>query len=212
MDPVEIYMNTLVPMVVEQTNRGERAYDIFSRLLKERIIFLVGPVNDAVASLVCAQLLFLESENPNKDIAFYINSPGGVVSSGLAIYDTMQYIRSDVATVCMGLAASMGSLLLTAGAKGKRVALPNSRIMIHQPSGGVQGQATDIEIQAREILQMRTRLNEIYVKHTGQPLDVIVAAVERDKFLSPTEAKEFGLIDEVMTSRPVREEENKTRP
>jgi ATP-dependent Clp protease protease subunit len=212
MDPTEIYMNTLVPMVVEQTNRGERAYDIYSRLLKERIIFLVGPVNDAVASLVCAQLLFLESENPNKDIAFYINSPGGVVSSGLAIYDTMQYIRSDVATVCVGLAASMGSLLLTAGAKGKRVALPNARVMVHQPSGGAQGQATDIEIQAREILRMRAQLNEIYVKHTGQSIEVINAAVERDKFMSPMEAKEFGLIDEVMMSRPVREDENKTRP
>jgi ATP-dependent Clp protease protease subunit len=212
MDPTEVYMNTLVPMVVEQTNRGERAYDIYSRLLKERIIFLVGPVNDAVASLVCAQLLFLESENPNKDIAFYINSPGGVVSSGLAIYDTMQYIRSDVATVCIGLAASMGSLLLTAGAKGKRVALPNARIMVHQPSGGAQGQATDIEIQAREILRMRAQLNEIYVKHTGQPIEVINAAVERDKFMSPIEAKEFGLIDEVMLSRPIREDENKMRP
>jgi ATP-dependent Clp protease protease subunit len=188
MDPTEIYMNTLVPMVVEQTNRGERAYDIYSRLLKERIIFLVGPINDAVASLVCAQLLFLESENPNKDIAFYINSPGGVVSSGLAIYDTMQYIRSDVATVCVGLAASMGSLLLTAGAKGKRVALPNARVMVHQPSGGAQGQATDIEIQAREILRMRAQLNEIYVKHTGQPIEVITTAVERDKFMSPIEA------------------------
>ncbi len=212
MDPTEIYMNTLVPMVVEQTNRGERAYDIYSRLLKERIIFLVGPINDAVASLVCAQLLFLESENPNKDIAFYINSPGGVVSSGLAIYDTMQYIRSDVATVCIGLAASMGSLLLTAGAKGKRVALPNARVMVHQPSGGAQGQATDIEIQAREILRMRAQLNEIYVKHTGQAVEVINAAVERDKFMSPMEAKEFGLIDEVMMSRPIREDENKTRP
>jgi len=165
-----------------------------------------------VASLVCAQLLFLESENPNKDIAFYINSPGGVVSSGLAIYDTMQYIRSDVATVCIGLAASMGSLLLTAGAKGKRVSLPNARVMVHQPSGGAQGQATDIEIQAREILRMRAQLNEIYVKHTGQSMEVINAAVERDKFMSPVEAKEFGLIDEVMLSRPVREEENKTRP
>src|SRR5260221_1170485 len=173
----EIQMNTLVPMVVEQTNRGERAYDIYSRLLKERIIFLVGPINDAVASLVCAQLLFLESENPNKDIAFYINSPGGVVSSGLAIYDTMQYIRSDVATVCVGLAASMGSLLLTAGAKGKRVALPNARVMVHQPSGGAQGQATDIEIQAREILGMRSQLNEIYVKPTSQPLAVINEAL-----------------------------------
>ena len=212
MDPYETYMNTLVPMVVEQTNRGERSYDIYSRLLKERIIFLVGPVNDLVASLVCAQLLFLESENPTKDIAFYINSPGGIVTSGLAIYDTMQYIRSPVATVCIGQAASMGSLLLCAGAKGKRISLPNARIMIHQPSGGAQGQATDIEIQAREILQLRARLNEMYVKHTGQPLEVIAAAVERDKFLSPVEAKEFGLIDEVMLSRPVREEENKTRP
>jgi ATP-dependent Clp protease, protease subunit len=211
MDPYETYMNMLVPMVVEQTNRGERAYDIYSRLLKERIIFLVGPVNDAVASLVCAQLLFLESENPNKDIAFYINSPGGIVSSGLAIYDTMQYIRSDVATVCMGHAMSMGSLLLCAGAKGKRIALPNSRIMIHQPSGGAQGQAADIEIQAREILYLRGRLNEIYVRHTGQPLEVIARAVERDKFMAPMEAKEFGLIDDVMTSRPLREEENKTR-
>jgi ATP-dependent Clp protease, protease subunit len=211
MDPYEIYMNNLVPMVVEQTNRGERAYDIYSRLLKERIIFLVGPVNDGVASLICAQLLFLESENPTKDIAFYINSPGGVVTSGLAIYDTMQYVRPDVATVCIGQAASMGSLLLTAGAKGKRVSLPNSRIMIHQPSGGAQGQATDIEIQAREILQLRQRLNEMYVKHTGQSLDVIQTAVERDKFMSPEEAKVFGLIDEVMNNRPPREEEVKLR-
>jgi ATP-dependent Clp protease protease subunit len=210
-DPFEIYMNTLVPMVVEQTNRGERAYDIYSRLLKERIIFLVGPVNDAVASLVCAQLLFLESENPNKDIAFYINSPGGVVTSGLAIYDTMQYIRAPVSTVCMGMAASMGSLLLCAGAPGKRVSLPNARIMIHQPSGGAQGQATDIEIQAREILSTRARLNEIYVKHTGQPLDVISAAVERDNFLSPAQAKDFGLIDEVVVSRPPREDDTKAR-
>ncbi len=176
-DPLEVYMNTLVPMVVEQTNRGERAYDIYSMLLKERIVFLVGPVNDAVSSLVCAQLLFLESVNPNKDIAFYINSPGGVVTSGMAIYDTMQYIRSPVSTVCIGQAASMGSLLLCAGAKGKRFSLPNSRIMIHQPSGGAQGQATDIEIQAREILALRARLNEIYVKHTGQPLEVISQAV-----------------------------------
>jgi ATP-dependent Clp protease, protease subunit len=198
----EQYMNTLVPMVVEQTNRGERAYDIYSRLLKERIIFLVGPVHDAVASLICAQLLFLESENPTKDIAFYINSPGGVVTSGLAIYDTMQYIRSPVSTVCIGQAASMGSLLLCAGAKGKRFSLPNSRIMIHQPSGGAQGQATDIEIQAREILALRARLNEIYVRHTGQPLEIISAAVERDKFLSPFEAMEFGLVDEVVESRP----------
>jgi len=189
-------------VVVEQTNRGERAYDIYSRLLKERIIFLVGAVHDAVASLICAQLLFLESENPTKDIAFYINSPGGVVTSGLAIYDTMQYIRSPVSTVCIGQAASMGSLLLCAGAKGKRFSLPNSRIMIHQPSGGAQGQATDIEIQAREILALRARLNEIYVRHTGQPLEVISTAVERDKFLSPFEAMDFGLIDEVVESRP----------
>jgi ATP-dependent Clp protease, protease subunit len=207
----EIQMNTLVPMVVEQTNRGERAYDIYSRLLKERIIFLVGPVNDAVASLICAQLLFLESENPNKDISFYINSPGGVVTSGMAIYDTMQYIRSPVSTVCMGMAASMGSLLLCAGAAGKRFCLPNARIMIHQPSGGAQGQATDIEIQAREILSTRARLNEIYVKHTGQPLEVIASAVERDKFLSPLEAKAFGLIDDVVVSRPPREDDAKAR-
>jgi ATP-dependent Clp protease, protease subunit len=212
MDPNEFYMNTLVPMVVEQTNRGERAYDIFSLLLKQRIIFLVGPINDPVASLICAQLLFLESENPNKDINFYINSPGGIVTSGLAIYDTMQYIRSDIATVCMGQAASMGSLLLCAGTRGKRISLPNSRIMVHQPSGGAQGQATDIEIQAREILQLRARLNDMYVKHTGQSLDTIIQAVDRDKFMSPSEAKEFGLIDDVMISRPVRDEENKTRP
>ncbi|HKF73938.1 MAG TPA: ATP-dependent Clp endopeptidase proteolytic subunit ClpP [Stellaceae bacterium] len=199
-------MNTLVPMVVEQTNRGERAYDIYSLLLKQRIIFLVGPVNDAVASLVCAQLLYLESENPNKDINLYINSPGGVVSSGLAIYDTIQYVRPDVSTVCIGQAASMGSLLLAAGAKGKRFALPNARIMIHQPSGGAQGQATDIEIQAREILHLRARLNQIYVHHTGKPLDAIEAAVERDKFLSPKEAQEFGLIDDVVVNRPPREE------
>jgi ATP-dependent Clp protease protease subunit len=206
-DASEFYMNTLVPMVVEQTNRGERAYDIYSRLLKERIIFLVGPVHDAVASLICAQLLFLESENPSKDIAFYINSPGGVVTSGLAIYDTMQYIRSPVSTVCIGQAASMGSLLLCAGAKGKRFALPNANIMIHQPSGGVQGQATDIEIQAREILRLRARLNEIYVRHTGQPVETIASAVERDRFLTPLEAKEFGLIDEVVEARPLREED-----
>src|SRR2546430_6982683 len=205
-ESLEIQMNTLVPMVVEQTNRGERAYDIYSRLLKERIIFLVGPVNDAVASLICAQLLFLESENPNKDISFYINSPGGVVTSGMAIYDTMQYIRSPVSTVCMGMAASMGSLLLAAGAKGKRFCLPNSRIMIHQPSGGAQGQATDIEIQAREILSTRARLNEIYVRHTGQSLDTIATAVERDKFLAPLEAKEFGIVAEVVESQPGSDE------
>lgn len=204
-DPVETYMNMLVPMVVETTNRGERAYDIYSRLLKERIIFLTGPVDDHVASLVCAQLLFLESENPTKDIAFYINSPGGLVTSGLAVYDTMQYIRPDISTVCIGQAASMGSMLLTAGAKGKRFSLPHSRIMVHQPSGGFQGQATDIEIHAREILSLRSRLNEIYVKHTGQELSVIEEAVERDRFLSPEESREFGLIDEVILSRPLPE-------
>ena len=202
-DPVEFYNNSLVPMVVEQTARGERAYDIYSRLLKERIIFLTGPVFDQVSALTCAQLLFLESENPNKDIAFYINSPGGVVSAGLAMYDTMQYIRSPVSTVCIGQAASMGSLLLAAGAKDKRFALPNARIMVHQPSGGAQGQATDIEIQAREILKLRQRLNEIYVRHTGQPLDVIERKLERDSFMSAEEAKEFGLVDQVVESRPV---------
>jgi ATP-dependent Clp protease protease subunit len=205
-DPIDVYMNTLVPMVVEQTNRGERAYDIYSRLLKERIIFLTGAVFDEVASLICAQLLFLESENPSKDISFYINSPGGVVTSGLAIYDTMQYIRCDVSTVCIGQAASMGSLLLTAGAKNKRFALPNARIMVHQPSGGFQGQATDIEIHAREILALRARLNNMYVEHTGQTLEVIENAMERDKFMSAMDAKEFGLVDEVVTSRPPRED------
>ncbi|CUW40702.1 ATP-dependent Clp protease proteolytic subunit (Endopeptidase Clp) (Caseinolytic protease) (Protease Ti) (Heat shock protein F21.5) [Magnetospirillum sp. XM-1] len=204
-DPIDLYMNTLVPMVVEQTNRGERSYDIYSRLLKERIIFLTGQVYDEVASLICAQLLFLESENPNKDIAFYINSPGGVVTSGLAMYDTMQYIRPHVSTVCIGQAASMGSLLMTAGEKGKRFSLPNARIMVHQPSGGAQGQATDIEIQAREILALRARLNNIYVQHTGQPLDVIEKVMERDKFMTAEEAKEFGLIDEVVNKRPAAE-------
>ncbi|TAD87747.1 MAG: ATP-dependent Clp endopeptidase proteolytic subunit ClpP [Alphaproteobacteria bacterium] len=194
-------MNTLVPMVVEQTARGERAYDIYSRLLKERIIFVVGPVNDYMASVVCAQMLFLEAENPTKDIAMYINSPGGYVTSGLAMYDTMQYIRPDVSTLCIGQAASMGSLLLTAGAPGKRFALPNSRIMVHQPSGGAQGQAADIEIQAREILSLRARLNEMYVKHTGQSIEVIEKSMERDKFMSPEEAKEFGLVDQVVASR-----------
>src|SRR5437660_2480713 len=203
----ETQMNNLVPMVVEQTNRGERAYDIYSRLLKERIIFLVGPVHDAVASLICAQLLFLESENPSKDIAIYINSPGGVVTSGLAIYDTMQYIRSPVSTVCIGQAASMGSLLLCAGAKGKRFGLPNANIMIHQPSGGFQGQASDIEIQAREILRLRARLNEIYVKHTGQPLNVIGAAGAVDRFMTSLEDNAFGVIGAVGRSRPTREEE-----
>jgi ATP-dependent Clp protease protease subunit len=201
-DPVEVYGNALVPMVVEQSARGERAYDIYSRLLKERIIFLTGPVYDQVSALICAQLLFLESENPNKDIAFYINSPGGVVSAGLAIYDTMQYIRSPLSTVCIGQAASMGSLLLCAGAKGKRFALPNARIMVHQPSGGAQGQAADIEIQAREILLLRHRLNEIYVTHTGQSLDAIERKLERDSYMSAEEARQFGLVDEVVVSRP----------
>ena len=202
-DPVEIYNNNLVPMVVEQTARGERAFDIYSRLLKERIIFLTGPIYDQVSSLICAQLLFLESENPSKDISFYINSPGGVVTAGLAVYDTMQYIRSPVSTVCVGMAASAGSLLLTAGAKGKRYALPNSQVMIHQPSGGAQGQATDIEIQAREILKTRARLNLIYVHHTGQELAAIEAKMERDTYLSAEEARDFGLVDEVVESRPV---------
>ena len=201
-DPNDMTMNLLVPMVVEQTSRGERAYDIYSRLLKERIIFLIGPINDAAASLVCAQLLFLESENPNKDIALYVNSPGGVVTSGLAMYDTMQYVRPDVSTVCIGQAASAGSMLLMAGAKGKRYSLPNAKIMVHQPSGGFEGQATDIEIHAREIIKTRARLNEIYAKHTGQTLSAIEDAMERDKFMSPEEAKEFGLIDHVVVNRP----------
>lgn len=205
-NPYEIYNSTLVPMVVEQTNRGERSYDIYSRLLKERIIFLTGEVNDHTAALVCAQLLFLEAENPNKDIYFYINSPGGVVTAGLAMYDTMQYVRPDVATMCLGQAASAGSLLLTAGAKGKRFALPNSRVMVHQPHGGAQGQATDIEIQAREILALRKRLNGIYVHHTGQSLDVIEKALERDKFMSADEAQQFGLIDEIVAHRPKSDE------
>jgi ATP-dependent Clp protease protease subunit len=202
-DPVDIYMNSLIPMVVEQTNRGERAYDIYSRMLKERIIFVVGPINDAVSSVVCAQLLFLEADNPTKDIAMYINSPGGIVTSGMAMYDTMEYIRPEVSTVCIGQAASMGSLLLTAGAKGKRYSLPNSKIMIHQPSGGYQGQATDIEIHAKEILATRARLNEVYVKHTGQSLEKIEAAMDRDNFLTPPDALAFGLIDEVVEKRPV---------
>ena len=204
-DLIETTMNTLVPMVVEQTNRGERAYDIYSRLLKERIIFLTGGIDDMVASLVTAQMLYLESENPSKDISFYINSPGGVVTSGLAIYDTMQYIRPKIATLCIGQAASMGSMLLAAGTPGMRYSLPNSRIMVHQPSGGFQGQATDIEIHAREILALRSRLNEIYAHHTGQDMSVIEEAMERDRFMMPEVAKEFGLIDEVVTSRPVPE-------
>src|ERR1700709_910 len=201
-DPVEIYGNNLVPMVVEQTARGERAFDIYSRLLKERIIFLTGAVYDQVSALICAQLLFLESENPSKDIPFYINSPGGVVSAGLAIYDTMQYIRSPVSTVCIGQAASMGSLLLCAGAPGKRYALPNARVRVHQPSGGAQGQSSDIEIQAREILHLRKRLNEIYHRHTGQEVQAIERRLERDSYMSAIEAKEFGLVDEVVDSRP----------
>ncbi|MBN8887994.1 MAG: ATP-dependent Clp endopeptidase proteolytic subunit ClpP [Rudaea sp.] len=192
----------LVPMVVEQTSRGERAYDIYSRLLKERVVFVVGPIDDMMANVIVAQLLFLESENPEKDINLYINSPGGVVTAGLAIYDTMQYIRCDVSTMCIGQACSAASLLLMAGTKGKRYALPNSRVMIHQPSGGAQGQATDIEIQAREILYLRNRLNGIYVKHTGQPLEKIEQDMERDRFMSAEDAKAYGLIDSVFESRP----------
>jgi ATP-dependent Clp protease protease subunit len=200
-DPIDFYMSTLVPMVVEQTNRGERAYDIYSRLLKERIIFLTGPVEDQMASLVVAQLLFAEAENPKKEISMYINSPGGVVTSGLAIYDTMQFIRPPVATLCVGQAASMGSLLLCAGEPGMRYALPHSRIMVHQPSGGFQGQASDIERHAKEILAIRQRLNEIYAKHTGQPVQVIADALERDNFMTSEAAKKFGLIDEVLSKR-----------
>ncbi|MBO7454693.1 MAG: ATP-dependent Clp endopeptidase proteolytic subunit ClpP [Alphaproteobacteria bacterium] len=197
---MDSFMN-LVPMVIEQTSRGERSFDIYSRLLKERIVFLNGEVNDVSANLVCAQLLFLESEDPKKDIFFYINSPGGIVTSGLSIYDTMQYISPDVVTICMGQAASMGSLLLTAGAAGKRYSLPNSRVMIHQPSGGCRGQATDIEIHAREILDLRKRLNNIYVKHTGKELSEVEKAMERDNFMSPEEAKDFGLIDKIIEKR-----------
>ncbi|CAN0495982.1 unnamed protein product [Laminaria digitata] len=204
-------MNSLVPMVVEQTNRGERAYDIYSRLLKERIIFLTGPVGDEVASVICAQLLFLEAENPNKDISFYINSPGGVVTSGLSIYDTMQYIRPDVSTLCVGQAASMGSLLLAGGAKGKRFALPNARIMVHQPSGGFQGQATDIEIHAQEILKIRARVHEIYAEHTWQSVEKIADALERDKFYTAQEAQAFGLIDEVVEKRPALDEGDESK-
>ena len=198
---IEVYDNTLVPMVIEQTSRGERSFDIYSRLLKERIIFLTGEVNDEVSSLVCAQMLFLESENPKKDIYMYINSPGGVVTSGMAMYDTMQYISCDVNTLCIGQACSMGSLLLTGGAAGKRAALPHSRIMIHQPSGGAQGKASDIEIQANEILKMKKMLNELYVKHTGQKLSVIEKAMDRDNFTSPAEALKFGLIDRIVENR-----------
>ena len=194
-------MNSLIPMVVEQTSKGERAYDIYSRLLKERIVFLVGPVNDGIASLVTAQLLFLESENPKKEINFYINSPGGPVTAGLGIYDTMQYITSPVSTLCIGQASSMGSFLLAAGEKGKRLSLPNSRIMVHQPSAGFQGQATDIQIHAKEIQSLKTRLNTIYSKHTGKSVEEISKALERDNFMTPDEAKKFGLIDSVVEKR-----------
>ena len=204
-DPVETYMN-LVPMVVEQTSRGERAYDIFSRLLKERIIFVNGPVHDGMSTLVIAQLLHLEAENPSKDISMYINSPGGVVTAGLSIYDTMQYIKPKVSTLCVGQAASMGSLLLTAGAKDMRFSLPNSSIMVHQPSGGYQGQATDIMIHAEFTQKLKRRLNEIYVSHTGQGYDIVEAALERDNFMSPEDAKDWGLIDEIVANRPKEEE------
>ena len=195
------HLSTLIPMVVEQSSRGERAYDIYSRLLKERIVFVVGPINDAVASLVTAQLLFLESENPKKEISLYINSPGGLVTAGLGIYDTMQYIKPEVSTLCIGQAASMGSFLLAAGSKGKRLSLPNSRIMVHQPSAGFQGQATDIEIHANEVMSLKKRLNEIYSKHTGKPVDQIKEALERDNFMTPDNAKDFGLIDKVVEKR-----------
>ena len=194
-------LNTLIPMVVEQSSRGERAYDIYSRLLKERIVFVVGPINDTVASLVTAQLLFLESEDPKKEISLYINSPGGLVTAGLGIYDTMQYIKPEISTLCIGQAASMGSFLLAAGAKGKRFSLPNSRIMVHQPSAGFQGQATDIEIHANEVLSLKKRLNEIYSKHTGKSVDEIKSALERDNFMTPDNAKSFGLIDKVVEKR-----------
>ncbi len=208
-DPHDTYMNYLVPMVVEQTNRGERAYDIYSRLLKERIVFITGPIEDNMASLVVAQLLFLEADNPKKELSMYINSPGGVVTSGLAIYDTMQFVRPAVSTLCVGQAASAGSLLLAAGAKDLRFALPNARIMVHQPSGDFQGQATDIMVHAREILNLKQRLNEIYVKHTGQPLEKIEDALERDKFMTADMAKDFGLIDKVIEKRPVEDAADK---
>ena len=201
MNKIPEHLNTLIPMVVEQSSRGERAYDIYSRLLKERIVFVVGPINDNVASLVTAQLLFLESEDPKKEISLYINSPGGLVTAGLGIYDTMQYIKPDVSTLCIGQAASMGSFLLGAGAKGKRLSLPNSRIMVHQPSAGFQGQATDIEIHAKEVLSLKKRLNEIYSKHTNKSVDEIKSALERDNFMTPDNAKDFGLIDKVVTKR-----------
>ncbi len=207
-DPTGTNMQHLVPMVVEQTARGERSYDIYSRLLKERIIFLTGPLDDNVATLVTAQFLFLEADNPTKDISFYINSPGGVVTAGLAVYDTMQYIRPNIVTLCIGQAASMGSLLLAAGAPGQRFALPNARIMIHQPSGGAQGQAADVEIHAREIIATRARLNDIYAKHTGQKLSKIEENMDRDKFMTPEAAQEFGIIDEVIETRPALEDDD----
>ncbi len=200
-DKIQEHMNNLIPMVVEQSSRGERAYDIYSRLLKERIVFLVGPINDNVATLITAQLLFLESEDPKKEIFFYINSPSGLVNAGFGVYDTMQYIKPSVSTLCIGQASSMGSFLLTAGEKGKRFSLPNSRIMVHQPSAGFQGQATDIEIHANEIMLLKKRLNEIYSKHTGRTVEEIKNALERDKFMTPQEAKEFGLIDKVVEKR-----------
>ena len=200
-DPIDTYMHTLVPMVGEQTSRGERAYDLYSRMLKERIIFLSGPVHDGMSSLICAQLLFLESENPSKEISMYINSPGGVVTSGLSIYDTMQYIKPKVSTLVIGQAASMGSILLTAGHPGMRFSLPNSRVMVHQPSGGYQGQATDIMIHARETQKLKDRLNEIYVRHTGQPIEAVEAALERDNFMSAEDARAWGLIDSILESR-----------
>ncbi len=206
-DPLDVYMNTLVPMVVEQTSRGERAYDIFSRMLKERIIFVSGPVHDGMSTLIVAQLLFLEAENPTKDIAMYINSPGGVVTSGLSIYDTMQYIRPKVSTLCIGQAASMGSLLLAAGEEGMRFSLPNSRVMVHQPSGGFQGQASDIALHAKEILELKDRLNKIYVKHCGQKLKNVEEALDRDNFMTAEEAKDWGLIDEIVQQRTVVEED-----
>jgi ATP-dependent Clp protease protease subunit len=212
-NPVDTYMNTLVPMVVEQTNRGERAYDIYSRLLKERIIFVVGPIEDHVASLITAQLLFLEAENPKKEISMYINSPGGVVTSGMAIYDTMQFVRPPVATLCIGQAASMGSLLLCAGEKGMRYSLPNARIMLHQPSGGFQGQASDIERHAEDIIKMKRRLNDIYVRHTGQDYELIERTLDRDYFMSAEDARTFGLVDEVISKRhPLEEKVEKLTP
>ncbi|MEM6489652.1 MAG: ATP-dependent Clp protease proteolytic subunit [Pseudomonadota bacterium] len=205
-DPIETYASYTVPYVIEQTSRGERSYDIFSRLLKERIVFVAGPIDDRVATLMVAQLLFLEAENPKKEISMYINSPGGVVTSGLSIYDTMQYIRPAVSTLCVGQAASMGSLLLAAGQADMRFSLPNSRVMVHQPSGGAQGQASDIEIQAREVMNLKRRLNEIYVKHTGQDYDSVEAALDRDRFMTPDQAKEWGLIDNIVSEREAAED------